>query len=138
MILTKLTTAKILVDYGQIQSNLSASCDVGATTWTSIVQRKRTLLQHRNVATASWPKERQLILPNIGTVGMQKKKFQKEVRKTGNTMTGRMFPSKFTTSTISFAAALRGDSKNKKRMNLHQDPVAGLIGHDNSKNEQRQ
>jgi hypothetical protein len=50
---------------------------VGETTSTRIVQRKRTLLQHRNVATGSWLKERQHILPTMGAVGMQKKKCEK-------------------------------------------------------------
>jgi hypothetical protein len=56
---------------------LTSACGVGATTCTRIVQRKKTFLQHRNVETASWPKEREHILPTIGAVGMQKKKYEK-------------------------------------------------------------
>jgi hypothetical protein len=59
-------------------------------------------------------------------------------KRTPNNMTGRMFSSKFTTPTLSFAAALRGNSEQKKRPHLHQDSVAGLINHETSKNEQQQ
>jgi hypothetical protein len=71
---------------------------------------------------------------------MQKKKCEKgnPPKKTTNTITRRKFCSKFTTSTISFAAALRGNSEHKKRSNLHQDSVAGLFCLETSKNEQRQ
>jgi hypothetical protein len=67
-----------------------------------------------------------------------KEMWKRKSQKTTNTMTGRKFSSKFTTSTISFAVALRGNSEHKKRSNLHPDSVAGLIGHETSKNEQRQ
>jgi hypothetical protein len=46
---------------------------------------------------------------------MRKRKSQK----TSNTMTGRMFSSRCTTPTLSFAVALRGNSEHKKRPNLH-------------------
>jgi hypothetical protein len=61
---------------------------------------------------------------------------RRKSEKTTNTMTGRKFSSKFTTSTISFAAALRGNSEHKKRINLYQDSVVGLISLETSKNEQ--
>jgi hypothetical protein len=77
MFLHSVTAANSLAKYGQIASNLPIACGVGTTTCTRIVQRKRTLLQHRHAATASWLKERQHILPTIGAVGMQKKRCKK-------------------------------------------------------------
>jgi hypothetical protein len=45
---------------------------------------------------------------------------------------------KLTTSSISFEKALRANPEHKKRINLHQNSVAAVIGHETSKNEQRQ
>jgi hypothetical protein len=52
--------------------------------------------------------------------------------------TGWMFTSKFTTTSRSFAAALQGNSEQRKRPHLRQDSVAGLIDHESSENEQQQ
>jgi hypothetical protein len=60
------------------------------------------------------------------------------VPKTSNTTTGRKFSSNFITPTTSFAAALRGNSEHKNRPHLHQDSVAGLVGRETLKDEQRQ
>jgi hypothetical protein len=82
--------------------------------------------------------ERQYIFPTNGAASMQKKRYEKkEVPKNTQTTTGRMFYSNFITPTLSYTAALRGNSEQKKRPHLHQDSAAGPINHETLKNKQQ-
>jgi hypothetical protein len=74
---------------------------VGAATCIETARRKRTNLQHRHAATASWLNYRGC---RLAKKDMGKNKPQR----TPKTTTGRVFTAKFINPTVSFVAALRG------------------------------
>jgi hypothetical protein len=86
------------------------------------LSREGMLLQHQHVATANWQEKHHI--PQLQTYKEEIQR-RKSPPKKLKTTTGGVF-SNFNTSTLSFAEALPGNSKQNNQTYIYQDPLTGL------------